>query len=89
MEQICKILISFILSKPKIWVVSWSKLILLNPKEKCIIYDLFLIVVIVKQFSDTTCDLIIKLISYYYDEAKELRELLGKLISIKLTISEF
>ena len=47
-----------------------DKIILLNVKENCIIYDIFLIDVIVEQFSDTTSDLIIKLISYYYDEAK-------------------
>ncbi len=53
-----------------------EKLIQLNPKENCIIYDIFLIDVIVEQFNDATSDLIIKLISYYYDEAKELRDLL-------------
>jgi hypothetical protein len=44
-----------------------DKIILLNVKENCIIYDIFLIDVIVEQFSDTTSDLIIKLISYYYN----------------------
>lgn len=47
-----------------------DKIILLNVNENCIIYDIYLIDVIVEQFSDTTSDLIIKLISYYYDSAK-------------------
>ena len=47
-----------------------DKIILLNIKENCIIYDIYLIDVIVEHYSDTTSDLIIKLISYYYDSAK-------------------
>jgi len=46
-----------------------NKLILLNPQENCIIYCAFIIDVMIEQFSDTTGDLIIKLISYFYHSA--------------------
>lgn len=66
-----------------------DKLIDLNPNENCIIYDVFIIDVMIEQFSDTTGDLIIKLISYYYYSAKDLKDLLEQLIKSKFTTSEF